>query len=65
MVTDLNNYSDWAHYSADINSKLLRDMKEGAHALTKENCADYWQGVQDFYTAFDYEAYFADVYAAG
>ena len=28
-------------------------------------CADYWQGVQDFYTAFDYEAYFADVYAAG
>ena len=65
VVTDLNNYSDWAHYSADINSKLLRDMKEGAHALTIENCADYWQGVQDFYTAFDYEAYFADVYAAG
>ena len=65
VVTDLNNYSDWAHYSADINSKLLRDMKEGTHALTKENCADYWRGVQDFYTAFDYEAYFADVYAAG
>lgn len=62
VVTDLDNYSDWAHYSSEVNSKLLRDMHAGEHELTKENCAGYWQGVKDFYTAFDYEAYFAEVY---
>ena len=63
MITDLDNYSDWAHYSAEINSKILRDMRAGNHALTKETCAGYWQGVKEFYTAFDYETYFAEVYS--
>ena len=62
VVTDLNNYSDWAHYSAEINSKILRDMKAGEHAVTSENCADYWRGVEAFYKAFDYETYFGGVY---
>lgn len=63
VVTDLENYSDWAHYSADINSKLLRAMKAGEHELTKENCAGYWRGVESYYQNFDYVAYFAEVYA--
>ena len=62
MVTNLDNYSDWAHYSADINSRLLRDMQAGEHRLTRETCKDYWQAVEKFYTAFDYEGYFAELY---
>ncbi|MDO5546760.1 MAG: hypothetical protein Q4F81_13255 [Eubacteriales bacterium] len=63
VVKDLNNYSDWAHYSAQINSEILLDMKAGEHALTKENCSDYWRGVEAYYKNFDYMAYFAEIYA--
>ena len=63
VVTNLENYSDWAHYSADINSRLLADMRAGEHRLTKENCADYWCGVEEYYTSFDYEGYFAQVFS--
>ena len=62
VVTDLSNYSDWAHYSARINSKILRDMHAGEHELTAQTCDAYWSSVQAYYESFDYTAYFAGVY---
>ncbi|MCF0247499.1 MAG: hypothetical protein HUJ86_02710, partial [Synergistes sp.] len=37
LITDLNNYSDAGHYSAKVNSDLLKWMKEGKGRLTKDN----------------------------
>lgn len=64
MITDLDNYySDGWHYSADINSQILKWMKNGEHRLTRDNLDDYWQEVFDFYSTYDYDALFNEVNA--
>lgn len=60
MVCDLDNYKDIAHYGAEINSQMLRWMKEGEHLLTKDNYVEYLETVRKFYTAYEYDRLFAD-----
>lgn len=59
MITDLENYKDLEHHTAQINSQILQDMSGDVNRLTKENYEAHWQAVLDFYSSFDYAAHFA------
>ncbi len=61
LITNLENYKDWTHYSEDINSMILEAMAAGEHQLTAENYADYFAECTAYYTAYDYERIFEDV----
>lgn len=58
MICNLDNYKDIAHYSPDINSKILEWMKMGEHELTKETYMQYCDSVYTYYMNYDYEALF-------
>lgn len=57
VITDLDNYKDSEHHSAEINRYILECMKDGKFLLTKENCESYWKEAQEFLLGFDYDAY--------
>ena len=60
LVCDLDHYKDEIHYSEEINSQILRWMKDQEHLLTRENYQAYCGRVYQFYTTFDYEALFME-----
>lgn len=60
MVCDLNNYSDSAHYSSAINSKILNWMKEGKGELTKDNYQQKIEETKEFYMNYDYNVLFEE-----
>jgi hypothetical protein len=55
---DLNNYKDNVHYREEINSYILECMKNGEHLVTKENCEEYFVGVEKFYCEYSYDSIF-------
>ncbi len=59
LITNLDNYKDWTHYSEDVNSMILEAMAAGEHQLTAENYQEYFAEMADFYTSYDYDAIFA------
>ena len=58
VVENSDNYKDICHYSKDINSKMLKMMKEGTYLLTKENHQKEMKKVKSFYLKYDYEKLF-------
>ena len=58
LITNLDNYTDIAHYSAQINSLLLQRMSNGLYQLTQENYTEYWLEVSNYYLSYDYDALF-------
>lgn len=60
MVCNLDNYKDWAHYSAQINSDILRWMADldERYLLTTDNYQEYWDEVREFYFNYDYDSIF-------
>lgn len=70
ILTDLNNYSDTAHYGEWLNRYLLCCMKQGDYLLTKENYEAYLAEEYAFFLSFDFgslndqEDYEVDTYAA-
>ena len=58
MICDPNNYKDVAHYSEDINSKILVWMSEGKHELNEANYQEYCWQMYEFYTNYDYDSLF-------
>lgn len=59
LITNLDNYTDKAHYADHVNSLLLQRMQQGEYQLTKENYRDRWQEISDFYLTFDYDALYS------
>ncbi len=59
LITDLDNYTDKAHYAEHVNSLLLERMHRGEHQLTRENYRSHWQEVSAFYLAYDYDALYS------
>ena len=57
-ICDLNNYKDVAHHSGEVNSQILRWIREGKHELTYDNYEDYCRAVWDFYMNYDYDSLF-------
>lgn len=70
IVTDLNNYKDYAHYGQWVNSLILRWIHDGNGLLTKENYQSYIKNEYEFYSTYDYnkansqEDYEADFHSA-
>lgn len=58
MICDLNNYKDILHYREEINSQMLRWMREGVHELTQENYMEYCSQMKEFYRNYDYDSLF-------
>ena len=60
LVCNLDNYRDKYHYSAEINSKILRWMATGEpdYLIIMENYRDYLQGIQTFYQEYEYDTIF-------
>lgn len=59
-ITNLDNYCDRLHYSADINALVLQYMSQDEYRLTRDNYQAHWQAVADFYQAYDYDAIFEE-----
>lgn len=57
-VTDMDNYIDPEHYNADMNSRMLQDMRNGANQLTRENYQQHWAEAEKFYSTFYYAQHF-------
>ncbi len=58
VICDANNYRDLAHHSQELNSQILRWMKEGKYQLTEANYEAYCEEVWNFYMNYDYEQLF-------
>ena len=56
IITDLNNYTDQAHYSEKINSLLLKYMSEDEYLLTKDNYEDIFKKDEEFLLNYNYDA---------
>ena len=54
ITTDLNNYTNAAHYGEWINSLMLKYMYEDTCLLTVDNYEEYLEQQLSFYTTFDY-----------
>ncbi|NLG05644.1 MAG: hypothetical protein GX567_17740 [Clostridia bacterium] len=58
IITDLNNYRDYSHFSQDINYYMYEAMKNGTHELTKDTCYDTLIAMYEYATHYDYESIF-------
>ncbi len=56
LITDIGQYADKEHYIADINSDMLRWMKEDNGRLTKDNYPSFIEAERDYYGRYDYES---------
>lgn len=54
LVCNLEHYKDYSHYGEQINSEILKWMKNKEHLLTQENYQAYLKNVWDFYHSYDY-----------
>ena len=58
ITANLDNYKDVGHYGAEINSLMLKYMKNGEYLLTKDNYNEYIENITQIYTNYDYDAIF-------
>ena len=59
LITDLDNYTDIAHYAAHVNAQLLQCMHSGEYQLTRENYRSRWQEIADYYLTYDYDVLYS------
>lgn len=59
LITNLDNYTDKAHYAAHVNSLILQRMYSGEYQLTRENYRNRWQEISDYYLSYDYDALYS------
>ena len=55
ITLDLDNYMDAMHYGEEINSIMLKMMKEDLHLLTEDNYEEYLDELYTFYSLYDYD----------
>lgn len=58
ITSNLDNYSDMAHFSEEINAYILQCMSEDKHRLTKDNYQEYLIRMRQIYSTFDYDSLF-------
>ena len=58
IITDLNHYRDYSHFSQEISYMLYEDMRDGRHELTKDNYYDTLINMYDYAMQYDYESIF-------
>lgn len=58
LICNLDYYNDKFHYSAEINSQILKWIKEGAYQTTESNLDVHINSMKEFYTVYPYEQLF-------
>ncbi len=58
VICNADNYRDVAHHREEVNSQILRWMKEEKYMLTEENYQEYCDEVWEFYLNYDYDELF-------
>lgn len=58
ITTNLEYYENALHYSEDINSYILQNMKNNNHEITKDNYKEYLSKIKEFYENYDYDRIF-------
>lgn len=58
IITNLDNYRDKEHYSAEINTKILEWIANGDGLVTKENYQELLEKEKTYYLNYDYESIF-------
>lgn len=56
VVCDLDYYCDDGHYSAEINSRILKWIAEGTGLVTMDNYLQKLAVEKDFYSGYDYDS---------
>ena len=56
IICNPDYYCDDGHYSAEINSLILKWISEGTGLVTKENYLEKLQKEEDFFLNYDYES---------
>ena len=56
IICNLDYYCDDGHYSAEINSLILKWISEGTGLVTKENYLEKVETEEDFFLNYDYES---------
>ncbi len=61
ITTDMNNYTDALHYTADISWYIIDTIgNTHEHKLTSDNYMDYLEKSKQFYLNYDYDAVFGN-----
>ncbi len=60
IVTNLYNYKDYTHYSADVNTYMVNCFKDGTHRLTTENYEDELSKMRSLVNNFDFGLFFGE-----
>lgn len=58
ITCDLEIYRDLVHYGPEINSFILREMKNNSGLLTSDNYMDYLNDMKEYYLSLDRDQYF-------
>lgn len=58
LICNLDKYRDLTHYSEDVNSQILKWIKNDEYLITKENKDGYLKEEREFYLSYDYDAIF-------
>lgn len=61
LICDLSYYNDKFHYSADINSQILRWISEGEYRITESNLDNHITNMRNFYTEYPYDKIFESI----
>lgn len=55
VICNLDNYRDKEHYSAEVNSQILKWLREGTGLITEDNYLLKLSEEREFFTTYDYE----------
>lgn len=58
VITDLDNYKDYSHFSKDISHYIYECMRDGNHELTRETSFDALLKFSEDVAAYDHESSF-------
>lgn len=62
IITNLDNYKDYAHYKEEINYYIFESMcKTGEHRITKENYMQEIKKMNDIVSNYDYDKLFNNI----
>lgn len=56
VITDLDNYKDYNHYSPEINDRITDILAENEYVLTEDNYKTYLKEFRDFIINYDYSS---------
>lgn len=59
IVTDLNHYKDYSHYSPEINAYITRVLADRTEILTKENVSSVLENTKQYLSEYDYDSIFS------